>query len=126
MTVYRTRILIILQISRTGILTISTLHLDKREIINTTLKFTPKLSQGHDNISTKIYRPISLLPAFSKLLEKLISKRLIHFLDNCNILCKHQYGFHKNHATIHIISHLLKHIADHNDKPLNTSLLVYF
>ena len=30
--------------------------IDEREIINTTLKFTPKLSQGHDNISTKILR----------------------------------------------------------------------
>ena len=30
--------------------------MDEREIINTTLKFTPKLSQGHDNISAEILR----------------------------------------------------------------------
>jgi hypothetical protein len=46
------------------------------------------------------YRPISILPAFSKLLEKLVCKRLTSFIDNNNILNEKQFGFRKKHSTI--------------------------
>lgn len=39
------------------------------------------------------YRPISLLPQFSKILEKLFSNRLDKFLDKQKILSESQYGF---------------------------------
>ena len=54
------------------------------------------------------HRPISLLPAFSKLLKKLVCKRLTSFLESYKIVYKHQYGFRKKHSTIHPILHLLK------------------
>ncbi len=62
------------------------------------------------------YRPISLLPAFSKIFEKIVSKRLVTFLEKNDILYRHQYGFRKDHSTIHPIIQLLNHIADNNDK----------
>ena len=40
------------------------------------------------------YRPISLLLTISKLLEKIIYKRLIKFIDKYKILYESQYGFH--------------------------------
>jgi sarcosine oxidase/L-pipecolate oxidase len=49
------------------------------------------------------YRPISVLTCFSKLLEKLVVKRLKQFIDKNNILSKHQYGFRKNRSTEHAI-----------------------
>ena len=39
------------------------------------------------------YRPISLLPQFSKILEKLFAKRLDDFITKNNILEESQYGF---------------------------------
>lgn len=39
------------------------------------------------------YRPISVLPVVSKIFEKLIRLRLVEYLDNQNIICKHQFGF---------------------------------
>ena len=45
------------------------------------------------------YRPISVLSCFSKLLEKIMYKRLIKFIDKNKILSKHQYGFRKNRST---------------------------
>ena len=48
------------------------------------------------------YRPISLLSVFSKLLEKVMHKRLYCFLQP-NVLYKYQFGFRKLHTTIHAL-----------------------
>ena len=45
------------------------------------------------------YRPISVLPCFSKILEKLMYKRLLNYLEKENILFPSQYGFRKKHST---------------------------
>jgi hypothetical protein len=41
------------------------------------------------------YRPISVLPAFSKILERLIYNRLMDFIEQHNIISDSQYGFRK-------------------------------
>ena len=56
---------------------------------------------------------------FSKILEKIVCNRLLHFLETKNILYKHQYGFRKNHNTIHPIIHA-------NDKASKNSTLAVF
>ena len=45
------------------------------------------------------YRPISVLPSFSKFFERVIYNRLMQYLMNFNILCSNQYGFRNNHST---------------------------
>ena len=45
------------------------------------------------------YRPISVLPTFSKFLERIIYNRLYDSLTNLHILCDNQFGFRKNHST---------------------------
>jgi Skp family chaperone for outer membrane proteins len=45
------------------------------------------------------YRPISVLPAFSKIIERLVYKRIIKFLDLNKILYKYQFGFRKGRST---------------------------
>lgn len=45
------------------------------------------------------YRPISVLPVFSKILEKLMLKRLSHFFEQFNIFYKLQFGFRSRHST---------------------------
>ncbi len=76
-------------------------------------KVIPIFKSGNNKIFNN-YRPISLLPAFSKLLEKAMAKRLVGFIENFNILYDHQYGFRKKHSTI---LHLLKSISTSNDRP---------
>lgn len=49
------------------------------------------------------YRPISLLSIFNKLIEKLVSKRLIKFLEKENILFNKQFGFPAKHSTDHAL-----------------------
>ena len=45
------------------------------------------------------YRPISILPCFSKILEKLVYKRMLFHLKKHSIFYKHQYGFQEHHST---------------------------
>jgi hypothetical protein len=45
------------------------------------------------------YRPISLLPSFSKIIEKLIYNRLYHYLDQHKLFAKEQNGFRQNAST---------------------------
>ena len=37
-------------------------------------------------------RPISVLPCFSKILERIIYNRIINYLNDFNVLCDNQYG----------------------------------
>ncbi len=49
------------------------------------------------------YRPISLLPASSKILEKIVHQRLYRFCRRHNTLFKHQFGFRPEHSTTNAI-----------------------
>jgi len=60
------------------------------------------------------YRPVSLPPAIYKILEKIIYKKLLSFLET--ILFKQQYSFRPKHSTIHPIIQLLNYCAESNNK----------
>lgn len=57
------------------------------------------------------YRPISLLPTFSKVLERLVYNRLYTFLTKYNILNDSQYGFRKGLSTELAVLELQDRIA---------------
>ena len=74
-------------------------------------KITPIFKSGDEtNISN--YRPISVLPCFSKLIERIMYNRLYKYLSENKILYNNQYGFKKNHSTDHAIIELVKHISN--------------
>ena len=45
------------------------------------------------------YRPVSVLPSFSKFLKRIIYNRLLDYLANLHIICGNQFGLRKNHST---------------------------
>ena len=47
------------------------------------------------------YRPVSILPCFSKFLERIVHNRILSYLNDFHILCENQCGFRKNHSTTH-------------------------
>ena len=57
------------------------------------------------------YRPISLLPVLSKVLEKIVYSQLIAFFTNEEFLYPLQFGFRKNHSTYMPISLLYEKIT---------------
>ncbi|MCG8032729.1 MAG: hypothetical protein JAY75_14385 [Candidatus Thiodiazotropha taylori] len=73
------------------------------------------------------YRPISILPTLSKIIEKWIQKKLMTFLDKHSLLHKHQSGFRAGHSTesalIRMTDEWLKAI---NDGKLIGSVMIDF
>lgn len=57
------------------------------------------LKPGKPNEKPESYRPISLLNTLSRIMEKLISKRLDHYVTEYNILPNTQFGFRNAHNT---------------------------
>ena len=49
------------------------------------------------------YRPVSILPIFGKIFEKIIYTRLIKFFMANGILHEDQFGFRKGHSTTHAL-----------------------
>lgn len=66
------------------------------------------------------YRPISLLPIISKILEKVVHHRLTKFLDKNNVLYSGQYGFRKHRSTNDAILDLTGNVVDALDKGMFT------
>ena len=57
------------------------------------------------------YRPISVLPCFSKILERIMHSRLYSYLVNEKIFSK-QFAFQKGHSTEHAIAQLADKIHE--------------
>ena len=71
------------------------------------------------------YRPISLLPTVSKVLEKTIHKRLYHYFDINHLFYDSQYGFRKQHSTIHAVTEFMHHCTEALDtKKLTISVFL--
>ena len=77
-------------------------------IVPDSLKIAKVISlfkSGDHDIFTN-YRPVSILPAFSKILEKVVYNRLLKFLNKFNMFSDNQYGFRKHHSTAYALTHL--------------------
>ena len=71
-----------------------------------TARVTP-IYKGGEHSNTENYRPISVLPAFAKIFEKIVYKQLYSFIEKYNILSKYQYGFRSKMSTNQAIANHL-------------------
>ena len=58
------------------------------------------------------FRPISLLSAFSKIMEKIVASRLLTFLNENDILSRWQFGFRGGHSTSHPVFHFINKVTE--------------
>ena len=72
------------------------------------------LHKGDGKDKFNHYRPI--LPAFSKLLEKIAAIQMFKYLNKFNILYRHRYGFRPNHNSNQPLLHLLDSIYQARSK----------
>ncbi|KAI8426007.1 hypothetical protein MSG28_004983 [Choristoneura fumiferana] len=62
------------------------------------------------------YRPISILPALSKILERIMNSRLVNYLENNNLVSPSQFGFRAGKSTSDAVHQLTDHIVNNLDK----------
>ena len=74
-------------------------------------KVIPLFENGYSENITK-YRPISVLPCFSKVLQPIMYKRLFKYLCEEKLLYSKYFGFRKGHSTDHAIVHLVDQIYE--------------
>ena len=75
-------------------------------------KVVPIFKNNGSNAVMKNYRPVSLLPVLSKVLERIVYNRLFQFLVKHKILHTSQYGFQKDLSTELAILELQDRISD--------------
>ena len=83
----------------------------------------PIFKSGDEMVFTN-YRPVSVLPVFSKVLERLMYNRLIDYINENNLLFQDQYGFQKGKSTYMALITLVDKITEALSKAI--VLLEYF
>ena len=73
---------------------------------------------------TNNYRPISILTCFSKIIEKLIYRRLIHFFQKHHILYPNQFGFQSKTSTAHAMLDVVTSLYDSIDRNQYSGLVL--
>ena len=71
----------------------------------------PLLKAG-DPMQLSNYRPVSVLPLFSKILERLMYNRMISFINKHKLLYKFQFGFREGHSTNLAMIYLVDKISN--------------
>ena len=74
-------------------------------------RVTPTHKSGPEDAIDN-YRPISSLPVFSKIFEKLTYTRMDNFISRYNILSPCQYGFRSGKSTTQAITRLLTYVVN--------------
>lgn len=74
-------------------------------------KITPIFKKNDEELLEN-YRPVSTLPIFGKIFEKLIYSRLYNFFTSQNIIHENQFGFRESHSTSHALNASVDHIQN--------------
>ena len=114
LTIIKPLTLIIRQVLNTGIFP------EKLKIA----KVIPIFKKGDEELFSN-YRPISILPAISKIIEKVIYQQIYSFFQQNELFYGSQYDFRTNHSTEHAALELADRILyslDLNETPLSIFL----
>ena len=78
------------------------------------------LYKGKETYLCNNYRPISLLLTTSKILEKIIYKRVYEFMQNTSQITNDQFGFRMNHSCVDAITNLCGEIIKNRERGNHT------
>ena len=85
-------------------------------------RVTP-LHKSDDKLQVENYRPISVLPVLSKVVERVVHSQLNAHLHQLDFLYQHQYGFRRGHSTEQAITQLNNWVLESMDEGKVTGLL---
>ena len=85
-------------------------------------KVLPIFEKGFNTIPEN-FRPKSILPALSKIFEKVLSIKLLSFFTQNSVLQSTQYGFCKKHNTTQVVLDVITHVYDYISSNNHSSVL---
>ena len=88
-----------------------------------TAKVKPVYKKGK-NTEPKNYRPVSLLPILSKIIERVVYNQLIEHLEKHDILYKYQSGFRSKHSVNTCLAHLSNQILKGFESGKSTGMIL--
>lgn len=89
-----------------------------------TAKVIPIAKPGKPKDNPLSYRPISLLSSIGKILEKIIKRQLLTYIETNEILPKEQFGFRCGHSTSHQVLRIKNHIQKGFNLKCSTGLVL--
>ena len=75
-------------------------------------KVIPIFKKNYPALFTN-YRPISLLPVISKVLERIMNNQLLMYFTNTKLLSDNKYGFRPHHSTKYAALEIVDRIITH-------------
>ena len=78
-------------------------------------KLVPLLKKG-DPLIAKNYRPVALLPIFSKILERVVFNQLAGYLDSSSLIHPNHHGSRSGHSTAPALIHMYDTWVEEVDK----------
>ena len=72
--------------------------------------------KANDEMTFTNYRPVSVLPVFSKLVERLMYNRLVTYINENRLLYKYQFWFQEGNATYMALIVLIGKVTEALDK----------
>ena len=74
-------------------------------------RISPVFKKGDERLIEN-YRPVSILPIFGKIIEKIIYTRMYSFVVAQGILHQNQFGFRQCHSTSHALNYTVTKISE--------------
>ena len=88
-----------------------------------TAKKKPLYKKGK-NTESKNYKPVSLLPVLSKIIERVVYNQLIEHLEKHDILYEYQSGFRSKHSVNTLLAHLSHQILKGFESRKSTEMIL--
>ena len=86
----------------------------------------PLFKKGDKNVCTN-YRPISVLPALAKIIEKTLSFQIREYLETNSLLTDCQFGFRTNRSTTDAINFIMEQLYDNfNTRKITQGIFLDF
>lgn len=87
-------------------------------------KVIPVFKKGDKNLLQN-YRPVSIVPIFSKIFESLILNQVSTFFESNNLLTDCQFGFRSNRSTTHAVQELIEEVLMAFERQESVSVLLF-
>ena len=75
------------------------------------VKIIPVFKKG-SKLDLNNYRPISIIPAMSKVFESLLNRQIYDYFEENSLFSKTQFGFRSSHCTIDAVKSLITRCFD--------------